>query len=219
MADTQLTFGAGQKQIGLIVRGKQGPDHHPDKMAQHADVVLSTGAPIGFYGEGNDGSANRIGMMLTGVTYDYAALRIQRPWYVDADSAVANRVVSTVLLIDVDDKTADAFAAAWDAMTRSPGDFNILGGNCSTHASSAFITAGVVKDGIPGIDTPDNLYAQLVKEVPASRRHSYTGFIGFSPAPGGGYTMILKPYAATPAVNTPNPGRHGSLALNHSSGA
>jgi hypothetical protein len=56
---------------------------------------------------------------------------------------VSNRVVSTVLLVDEDQKTAEAFKAAWDRMKQSPGDFNIVGGNCATRTSAAFITANV----------------------------------------------------------------------------
>ena len=216
VADTVITFGGSSKQIGLIVRGKQSTDHHPDNLAQHADVILSDGSPIGFYGQGNDQSGNAIGLRMQGVVWDYADMKISRPWYVDVDSAVANRVVSTVLLIDVDQATADRFEQAWDKMTLSPGDFNILGGNCSTHASAAFIAAGVVKVEIPGLDTPDHLYIQLTDTVPGSRQHSYTGYIGFDPVPTGGYRLIIRPYVASPTVNAPNPGKSGSLATNSS---
>ena len=158
MADIVIDFHTGNKKIGLIVRGKQAPDHHPDKLAQHADTVLADGSPEGFFGERNDGSFNSVGLGMEGVVYDYALLRINRPWYVDKAAAVTNRVVSTVLLIDVDQPTADKFTDAWDRMTKSPGEFNIVGGNCATHASAAFIAAGVISKTIPWMDTPDNLY-------------------------------------------------------------
>lgn len=170
MADIVIDFHKGPKKIGLIVRGKQGPNHHPDKLAQHADTVLADGSPDGFFGEGNDGSLNSIGLGMQGVVYDYALLRIHRPWYVDKSSAVTNR--------EVDQPTADKFKEALDAMTTSPGNFNIVGGNCATHASAAFIIAGVVNKTIPRMDTPDNLYQQLVDSLPASRAVSYTGYIG-----------------------------------------
>ena len=125
---------------------------------------------------------------MEGVVYDYALLRINRPWYVDKAAAVTNRVVSTVLLIDVDQPTADKFTDAWDRMTKSPGEFNIVGGNCATHASAAFIAAGVISKTIPWMDTPDNLYQQLVDDLPAGRIVSYTGYIGFKINPSGGYT-------------------------------
>ena len=176
MSDIVIDFHKGGRKIGLIVRGKQGPDQHPDKLAQHADTVEADGSPIGFFGEGNDGSLNSVGLGMQGVVYDYALLRRHRPFYVELHSAVANRVVSTVLLINVDQKAADAFKAAWDRMTKSPGDFNIVGGNCATHASAAFISAGVVAQTIPWLDTPDNLYGQLVHDLPAGRWSTYTGY-------------------------------------------
>lgn len=201
---------ASPKRIALIVRGKLGPDHHPDKMEQHADCALATGAPLGFFGEGNDRSGNIIGLRMQGVVYDYAALQIQRPYYVDRADAVANRVVSTVLLVEVDDPTAQAFAQAWANMTLNPGDFNIIGGNCATHASAAFINAKVLTSGIPGLDTPDNLYAQLVRVLPAGKRRSITGFIGFVPR-SGGYIMEWEPFALP--SQPPAPGRPGSSSF------
>src|SRR5689334_23254455 len=90
VADTIIAFGGSSKQVGLIVRGKQSPDHHPDNLAQHADAILSDGSPIGFYGQGNDQSGNAIGLRMQGVVYDYADMKIARPWYVNVDSAVAN---------------------------------------------------------------------------------------------------------------------------------
>jgi hypothetical protein len=203
----------GAKRIGLIVRGKLGPDHHPDKMAQHADCILANGAPTGFFGEGNDQSGNAIGLRMAGIVYDYAKLQINRPYYVDKDQAVTARVVSTVLLIDVDQTTADLFAKAWSDMTLHPGDFNIVGGNCASHASAAFIKAKIVSSSIPWLDTPDNLYGQLVEKVPAGKRRSITGFFGFTPK-GGGYVMTWEPYTDSPKANRPNPGKSGSSSSN-----
>src|SRR5437899_3777599 len=37
--------------IGLVVRGKTGPDDHPGVLDQHADCILPNGAPIGFFGD------------------------------------------------------------------------------------------------------------------------------------------------------------------------
>ncbi|HUB48048.1 MAG TPA: hypothetical protein VMB73_23970 [Acetobacteraceae bacterium] len=206
-----VKFDTARKRIGLVVRGKHAPDHHPDKLGQHADVILADGAPIGFFGEGNDGSFNSIGLGMQGVVYDYQLLLRHRPYYVDMRAAVANRVVSTVLLIEVEQQAADAFKAAWDRMKTSPGDFNIVGGNCATHASAAFIAAGVLDTSIPWLDTPDNLYGQLVDTLPAARRTSYSGYIGFKPVSSGGFTMEDTPYAAGPQHNKPNPGSTGSL--------
>jgi hypothetical protein len=220
MADIVIDFHTGSKKIGLIVRGKQGPDQHPGALEQHADVVLADGSPVGFFGEGNDGSFNSVGMSMQGVVYDYTALRRHRPFYVDQGSAISNRVVSTVAVIDVDQKTADAFKAAWERMKQSPGNFNIVGGNCATHASAAFISANILNQTIPWLDTPDNLYGQLMHDLPAGRVTSYTGYIGFMPSPFGGFDMVITPYAASPTITAPNPGSSGSLgSAGHSSGS
>ena len=146
MPDTIVGFTSGPKKVSLVVRGKQGPNHHPDKLDQHADCIRQNGAPIGFFGEGNDGSLNGIGLGMNGVVYDYNLF--QRHY------------------------------------------------------------AGVVTSGIPWMDTPDNLYGQLVDQIPAGRRTSYTGFVGFVPA-GGGFTVEIRPYIPSPTVNSPNQGSWG----------
>jgi hypothetical protein len=167
MPDTIVGFTSGRNKVSLVVRGKQGPDHHPDKLDQHADCILQIGAPMGFFGEGNDGSLNGIGLGMNGVVYDYALFQRHRPQYVDLNMAVSRRVVSTVLMIEVDRTTANKFDEAWWRMRTNPGSFDIVGNNCATHASAAFIYAGLVTSGIPWMDTPDNLYGQLVDRIPA----------------------------------------------------
>jgi hypothetical protein len=213
MSDTQtIDVSTGDRlRIGLVVRGKSGEAHHPGLMEQHADAILSDGAPIGFYGETNDGMSNGIGLGMKGVVYDYAKLRVQRPYYVDRDQAVVYSVVSTVLLVDATAAQAEAFKAAWDSMSTDGGSFNIVGGNCSTHASLAFVASGIVNGVIPGLDTPDRLYAQLVATVPAAQRTSITGFIGFVPRSGGGYSLEVAPYAEDAKTNTPNRGSSSSF--------
>jgi hypothetical protein len=208
MPDTIVGFTSGPKKVSVVVRGKQGPNHHPDKLDQHADCILQNGAPIGFFGEGNDGSLNGVGLGMNGVVYDYPLFQRHRPQYVNLNMAVARRVVSTVLIIEVDQTTATKFDEAWWRMRTNPGSFDIVGNNCATHASAAFIYAGVVTSGIPWMDTPDNLYDQLVDQIPAGRRTSYTGFVGFIPS-SGGFTMEIRPYTPSPTVNSPNQGSWG----------
>jgi hypothetical protein len=216
MADFVISFPRNPRLIGLIVRGKQGPKHHPDKLEQHADVILPNGAPIGFFGERQGSKLNSVGMSMKGAVYDYQALQIERPWYVSLDSAVANRVVSTVLLIEVGKAEAEAFEKYWANLGTHPGTFNIVGGNCSTHASDGFLTSKVLTSGIPGLDTPDNLYGQIVKEKKAGLLQTYTGYIGFTPNSRGGYNLTIRPYVAKPTVNKPKP--HASTGLSPSVG-
>src|SRR5919109_2095929 len=54
MPDTVVTFNGST--VGLIVRGKSGPAHHPGVMEQHADCILSDGSPMGFFGEPVNGT-------------------------------------------------------------------------------------------------------------------------------------------------------------------
>ena len=73
----------------------------------------------------------------------------------------------------------------------STGSFNILGGNCSTHASSAFVAANVVSSGIHGLDTPNNLYKQL-KVKHSGKSRIYSGFAGVIPLAGDKYDLVIE---------------------------
>ena len=201
-SDITLKFN-GDK-VGLVVRGKLSAAHEPGNMEQHADCILPDGAPVGFFGEGDGDKLNSIGMSMKGAVYDHKELLIHRKPYVDFKTAIAYNVISTVLAIAVDKKQADLFKKYWSKLDKSPGTFNILGGNCSTHASESFVYAGILKNGIPGLDTPNNLYKQLVKVHGASTK-SYSGNVGFNAnAKGGGFDVVIRPYIASPAVPAPN---------------
>lgn len=79
-------------------------------------------------------------------------------------------------------------------MKKKPDGFRLLGNNCSTHASDAFIKAKIVRRGIPGLDTPNNLYKQLAK-LKDRKTVSYSGFLGHCPSATPGQTdlLIIKP--------------------------
>lgn len=128
-------------------------------------------------------------MGMTGVVYDATGLARHRANCVDLHVAMATGTVSTVLLVQVSSAEASAFDAAWASMTTSPGSFHLLGWN-STHASQAFRTAGILSGGIPGLDTPDNLYRQLCIEW-AGRVSAASGYVGFSPL-GTGYMLTIE---------------------------
>lgn len=183
-------------QVGLIVRGKLNDTHSPSVMAQHADCILSTGAPIGFFGDGargpassgsSSGSSMRIGLNMKGVVYDYGLMETNRPYYITASVARTYNVASTVLLLDVAREKAVKFDESWGSILKTPGAFYMLGKNCSTYAAKAFKMAGIIKSGISGLDTPNNLYIQLKKQYPSSHK-VYSGFIGFVKN-GTGYDM------------------------------
>jgi len=188
MASSTFTF-AGDR-VALIVRGKKSHEHAPGNLEQHADCILSNGAPIGFFGQGNDGSSNSSGLGMDGIVYDYSKLSRKRAPYVDAGVAKSTGIMSTVLFVQVSTAEAIAFDQAWADMTSTPGAFHILGWNCSTHASSAFRKAGILAGGIPGLDTPDNLYRQLCAEK-AGKLSVVSGYVGFS-AFGKGYMLMVE---------------------------
>ena len=184
--------------IGLIVRGKTGVAHSPGVMQQHADCILGNGEPVGFYGGPNGGRSNGVGMNLTGVVYRYEKMYAERRPYVDLEVAVSQQLCSGILLMSVTQAQSKKFSEYWEKLTRSPGSFDILGDNCSSHASAAFTYAGLVKNGIPGLDTPDNLFRQL---RPITNSVHYFGCIGFT----RGSTMFevnLEPLDATKSVST-----------------
>ncbi|QDF98091.1 hypothetical protein CJ010_16880 [Azoarcus sp. DD4] len=206
MPSTSIVFAGDQ--VALIVRGKNSHRHDPGVLEQHADCVLSNGAPVGFFGKGNAGSSgnassgiggssrwsagssNSSGVGMTGVVYDFAGLSRARGNYVDARIARGTGTVSTVLLVQVSAAEAAAFDKAWADMMADPGMFNIVGWNCATHASQAFRKAGILSAGIPGLDTPDNLYKQICIEKAGKVSAAY-GYVGFS-AFGAGYMMTVE---------------------------
>ncbi len=194
---TSIDFSSGAR-IGLIVRGKTSVAHEPGNMEQHADCVLPNGAPVGFFGEGGahtgasakQGSWNSIGMNMHGVVYDYSLLKIHRPYYVDAALAKKYKVISTLLVVDTAATVASEFSAYWTKLKADPAGFYILGGNCSTRASGAFVYCKLLNGGIPGLDTPNNLFKQL-RAVMQPKTKSYSGYIGFSPNATGGYDVVV----------------------------
>ena len=185
--------------VGLIVRGKHSHDHNPGKMEQHADCILPGGQPVGFFGNGGDASSgvsgpsfgsssnswaagpsaiwNSKGLNMKGMVAYIEDLRKIRPMYVDAALAKKYDIKSTVLLLEVTKDQADLFKRYWTQLKLNPGAFNILGGNCSTHASEAFIDAKILTKGIPGLDTPNNLYKQLSEKY-IGRCQTFSGYIG-----------------------------------------
>ncbi len=191
MAHQSIVF-SGDK-VALIVRGKTSADHSPGKLEQHADCVRSNGSPVGYFGEGGEGSGYILSAVLIGIrgeVYDMDKFKRYRPFYVDASLARGYGVVSTALVVRVTSVQADRFDEYWDRLANDPGTFRLLGKNCSTRASGAFRYAGILEAGIPGLDTPNNLYKQIVTQR-ADICDSYSGYIGFS-AVGIGSVMLVE---------------------------
>lgn len=188
--------------IGYIVRGKSDADHDPSVFKQHADCVLSSGTCVGFFGEGRGwsfgssdstggpSSSGSSGFGMRGTVYDMDLLKQNRLPYVNAFVAQAYGIQSTLLVINTTQKLAQAFDAEWESMQANPPSFWILGANCSTRASRAFRRSGILSGGIPGLDTPNNLYKQLVQTL-GHQTESHSGYIGFEEA-NQGYTVVVQ---------------------------
>ncbi|WP_295392085.1 hypothetical protein [uncultured Thiodictyon sp.] len=93
-------------------------------------------------------------------------------------------------MVRVSSSQAERFDDYWNRLTEDPGTFRLLGKNCSTRASGAFRHADILAAGIPELDTPNNLYEQIIRQ----RRdicESYSGYIGFTTV-GSGMTMAVE---------------------------
>ena len=191
MSERSIVF-AGDK-VALIVRGKTSAEHSPGKLEQHADCVRSDGSPVGYFGEGGEGSGYLTSAVLIGIrgeVYDMDGFAKHRPHYVNAKTARGYGVVSTALIVRVSSAQAERFDDYWDRLSDDPGTFRLLGKNCSTRASGAFRHADILAAGIPGLDTPNNLYKQLVKQRP-DICESHSGYIGFT-ATGSTMAMVIE---------------------------
>ena len=201
------------KTVGLVVRGKKNDADSPGYMQQHADCILPGGEPVGFYGGKGDASSgssggsplgtikssdngpsislNSAGMNMRGMVAYYNDLLRIRPMYVDVRMAKTYKTVSTVLLLDVTKTQADLFSNYWKNLKLKPGAFNIVGWNCSTHAAEAFKSANIISSGIPGLDTPNNLYLYL-KRLYAKKVRIYSGYIGAIHTTGNNYDLVVE---------------------------
>jgi len=191
LANHNIVF-AGDK-VALIVRGKTSAEHSPGKLEQHADCVRSNGSPVGYFGEGGEGSGYIFSAVLIGIrgeVYDMDGFKKNRPYYVDAALARGYGVVSTALVVSVSSSQAERFDDYWSRLTDDPGTFRLLGKNCSTRASGAFRHAGILAAGIPGLDTPNNLYKQIVTQR-QDICNSYSGYIGFTTI-GSNMAMVVE---------------------------
>lgn len=199
--------------VGLIIRGKLNDQHNPGNMEQHADCILPHGQPVGFFGGGGDassgssgssfgssitswaggpsGSSNSTGINMKGMVAYYKEMKRIRPMYVDINIARKYKIKSTVLLLEVTPPQAKLFQNYWGQLKLKPGSFNILGGNCSTHASEAFIASNIVTSGIPRLDTPNNLYKQL-KSKYSGKTRILSGIVGTKHIGGDKYELIIE---------------------------
>jgi len=183
-----------QGHIALVVRGKGRRDLPPGD-GGHVDVILPSGAPAGFFvapsfesagasGTGGRNGTGISGMGAPGYVYGYADFCANRAHYVHMRLARAHNALSGVLLMSVSPAHATRFHRAWEAIRMRPGSFDIIGSNCASHAAIAFGMAGLIPAGIPGLDTPDNLFHALRNRHASNCRDVY-GYLGFLPRISG----------------------------------
>lgn len=77
-----------QGRIALVVRGKLSRSHAPSDNG-HADVILPSGAPAGFFVDAAEEDGGTTAMGVPGMVYGYAAYSAYRPWYVNLADAQA----------------------------------------------------------------------------------------------------------------------------------
>lgn len=176
-----LSFIGGSK-IGYVVRYKPSHTESPPD-GGHSDCILPTGAPVGYFGSGVVGAR--------GVVFAYSHFRASRPAYVNMTDARSTPCLSTILVMDVGPARARAFRDAWLAMRAKTDGFTIMGNNCATHASRACYAAGIIRTAeVSGVDTPNNLYEQIVDDGLVGWR-SYSGYLGFAPLASGTDELLL----------------------------
>lgn len=215
---TQLVFDG--RSVAFICRAKTSLAQSPDLMDQHGDCILENGAPIGFFGEDFNpmvdigrvvgesalmsivpgvgpvlGFALGFGDTYTrrkGLVRTYHDFRTARPEYVSISEAKAKRQFSAIATVPVSVQEVQDFRSSWQAMRLNPDAFHYLFNNCSTHAAKAFARANIIKPTSETIETPDHLFRYLMKTRSGAK--DYYGYVGFTPAGGGGSDIDL-PFA------------------------
>jgi hypothetical protein len=179
---TKLSFDAGT--IAYVVRFKASHSEAATEAGGHSDCILSTGAPVGYFGEFAFFSGK-------GFVSTFSGFAGSRPHYVNIANARATPCISTVLIMQVGPTRAKAFRDAWISMRAKADGFGLVGNNCSTHASRACYAAGVIRSPeVSGTDTPSNLYDQIVGAGLAPWR-SISGYLGFAPRSKGTDEMLM----------------------------
>jgi len=187
-ASMMLPF-PNQDHIALVVRGKTSRNAAPPGNG-HADVILPSGAPAGFFVHPREEAGGTTATNVPGCVYGYSTYSSYRPYYVNLADAHAGSTISGVLMIRATSREQNRFEQAWQYLRSRPGNFSIVGFNCASHAAIAFSHAGLAGLEIPGVDTPDNLFHAL-RARHASRCRDEYGYLGFLPRESAMDEMML----------------------------
>jgi RHS repeat-associated protein len=140
----------------------------------HIDMAIPGIGLFGFYGYGPGSSGNEVGIGFHGYwnhSYrDFARAGLGRRRYIDGRAGL----LSTICVVMVCPSQVSEMAHKLHQMERHPGKFDIVGNNCSTHACDVLGAGGILKRGIPGLDTPQHLEDALVRRYLAKCFDGYT---------------------------------------------
>ena len=140
----------------------------------HIDMAIHGIGMFGFYGYGPGTSGNEVGMGFHGYwNYSYhrfAFGKVPRANYIDGRAGL----LSTICVVMVCPRQVREMAQKLHQLERHPGKFDIVGNNCSTHACDVLGAGGILRRGIPGLDTPQNLEDALVRRYKAKCFNGYT---------------------------------------------
>ena len=168
----------------------------------HIDMAIPGAGMVGFFGYGNGGSGNRSGMGMTGNmnnSYnDWTAGPTRRP---NSTQGPAGGLLSTFLPVSVCPAQAEAMRAEIEDIDQDPGNFNLLGGNCSTTACQVLDAGGLGLNGINGLDNPQNLMDELQGMTGGN---FFNGYTSMDPSGNVGITVT----GPGPAPQPPSTPRH-----------
>lgn len=182
--------------VGYIVRGKNGPNDVPGLLTQHADCILSTGEPVGFFGREGPGSGglsstswNSIGINQIASVLGYDQMLETRKTFVDAELARGVNGFSTILIISgLQEIECSLFNDYWrerkEAKKGSNPPFHMLGRNCSSFAHHSFEELNLLNPNTRNLFlTPNKLFHHLINfsKCKNYKLNCYSGFVGFEP--------------------------------------
>jgi RHS repeat-associated protein len=182
----------------------------------HIDMALPGSGLVGYFGFGNGGSANGIGMGMTGnlnvTPNDWVTGPTARPQYIVGagvtlpDGRTIPGVLSTICEVKVCPADVAKMNAEVAKLKAKPGTFNIAGNNCATNGCSILGAGGVMPGGISGIDNPQNLLDQLRTQYNANC------FVGYTAMDAAGNVQITN--AGPAPTGTPPAGVGGGGSSN-----
>ncbi len=180
--------------IGYVVRNMRDLNTSVSVFEQHADCILSTGEPVGFFARNQAHDQGSIAEMFTtcgGAIFGYDKMVRLSYELIDESVARQNGFFSCLLIIQGSTATDERllkFNEFWkNAKTANKGHsgvFHNLKRNCATVAYEGFLAAGIVEGRMSLLlDTPCSLFRHLVR---CAKQKGYTvscylGHLGFFP--------------------------------------